>query len=357
MAEENREIRIGVIGLGFGGRTQIPAFSAVPGVKIAAVCSLSPGRLGEISERIGAQPYRNYLDLLEQEELDLVCVSTPPAMHKQMATDVLKRKIHLLLEKPLGLHLAEAREILDAARQAECLAAVGYEFRYAPSRKIIQELLLDDRLGEIRFIIATEFSPLLCNPRTQYPTWVTDAQSGGGIHGSHTIDLLIHFFGDVEWVSAHEKVFVKTRYRNDQPFEATASDAMTCSIGFHSGAVGILAVSPAVAHGGRRLEIRGDKGTLILTDEAHLFYGAVGKPIEEIWFDPQIAASKARIVGDYSLIDRCYQALARDVISATRGENLTLPDIEAAWKVEQVLESIRLSARSKKMIHVANIRE
>lgn len=342
---------VGIAGTGFGLRTHAPAFAGQAGVSIAAIWSRTAGHAVSAAATLGSRPYTDFECMVEVERLGLITIASPPHLHHPMALKALDHGTPVLIEKPLGLSLGQATEIAERARKTGTFVAVAYEFRYAPSRTLITDVVRSGRLGDIRIVVATEFSPLLASAETQCEPWVTDAAQGGGIHGSHTLDFLLHLLGPISSVSAIERTFVKERRRNGRAFTASASDALVTSLEFECGAIGMLAVSPAMGHGGRRLEVRGSHGTLLLVDESRLLFAETGDELSEIWRDEQIRGSRASVRGDHSLIDRCFRHLAEDIVRALRGGNsggTSVPPMLAdALRVEVVLDAIRRSARER----------
>ncbi|MEJ2357786.1 MAG: Gfo/Idh/MocA family oxidoreductase, partial [Deinococcales bacterium] len=93
-------VRVGVIGTGWADRVLIPAFQA-GGVEIAAVASRDVQRARDVASRHGIEVATgSWRDLLEIE-LDLIAVTSPPALHREQAVAVLEAGRHLLCEKPL----------------------------------------------------------------------------------------------------------------------------------------------------------------------------------------------------------------------------------------------------------------
>ncbi len=344
-----KPLLVGIAGTGFGMRTHAAAFAVQADVTIAAVWSRTAAHAEAAAAPLGARPYTELTRMLEDEQLGLLTIASPPHLHHAMAMQALDHGIPFVIEKPLGLSLNEATEIAGRALATGTFATVAYEFRYAPSRKLITEMVRSGRLGDIRIVVATEFSPLLASAETRFEPWVTDAALGGGIHGSHTLDFLLNLLGSVSAVSATERTFVKERRRSGMSYTASASDALVTSLEFACGAIGVLAISPAMAHGGRTLELRGGLGTLLLIDESRLLFAETGDELSEIWSDDHIQASRASVHGDYSLIDLCFGRFAEDVVrtlrTASSGGTSVLPTLAEALRVESVLDAVRRSAR------------
>ncbi len=110
-------VGIGIIGTGFARRVQIPAFLACDGARIVSVAS---GHLE--NARAAAQEFNiehftdNWRETIERDDVDLVCITTPPDTHYEMALHALKFSKHILCEKPMAMSAAEAREMTEKAR-------------------------------------------------------------------------------------------------------------------------------------------------------------------------------------------------------------------------------------------------
>ena len=193
-----KTVRVGVIGTGIGAE-HIRAFQQVPGAVVAAVCSAQRER-AEATARQFAVPRAttDYRDLLGAD-VDAVVITTPPALHRQMALDAIAAGKHVFCEKPLAATLAEAIEMRDAAEAAGIVHMINHQHA-------VRRLVRDDAGADRRRISrhadargrACHLNPAdyLRGPiwSDSKAGWFTDAAQGGGIlagsAGPHLFDML-----------------------------------------------------------------------------------------------------------------------------------------------------------------------
>src|SRR5262249_11202328 len=144
-APTNRPLGVGVIGSGFGRHTQIPAFAQTPGCEVVAVVSRQLARAYaaakgdfEIRRAFDAGDLDRFLKL---DDLDLVCVSSPPDTHRDYSLRAFAAGKHVLCEKPTAMNASEARDMAEAARRSGRLALIDHELRFDPTRRRLRDLV------------------------------------------------------------------------------------------------------------------------------------------------------------------------------------------------------------------------
>lgn len=274
MAE--RTVRIGVIGTGIGAE-HIRAFQQVPGAVIAAVCSAQQER-AEATARQFAVPHAttNYRDLLGAD-VDAVVITTPPALHRQMALDAIAAGKHVFCEKPLAATLAEAVEMRDAAEAAGVVHMINHQTRFGPTYAEMWRLMDAGYLGTPTFAdarISMNPADYLRGPMwsTSKTDWFTDAAQGGGIlagsGGPHLFDLLRWCWGEVEAVTCTAAVTAPTITLADGRAlsDITAPDGFVALLRFVNGATATVRGVPIAYHrGGFSFEFNGTAGALLVT--------------------------------------------------------------------------------------------
>lgn len=123
-------LRAGVVGVGHLGQHHARHYATLPGVTLAGVCDASADRATLIAGRHGVQAWTNLADLLAQ--VDLVSVAAPTSAHFSAAKACLDAGKHVLVEKPIAVTLAEARELVELAARRGCLLQVGHSERFNP---------------------------------------------------------------------------------------------------------------------------------------------------------------------------------------------------------------------------------
>src|SRR5687768_6511960 len=104
-------VGIGIIGTGFARRVQIPAFLALEDARVVPVASATVQNARAAAGEFNIQHFTSdWRETVEHEDVDLVCITTPPRLHREMAIAAVGRRIHVLCEKPMAMSADEAQE-------------------------------------------------------------------------------------------------------------------------------------------------------------------------------------------------------------------------------------------------------
>jgi predicted dehydrogenase len=126
-----KELRIAVIGAGHLGRIHARLLSAMCGVKLVAVVDPLETARESVAAECKSMPVADYRKLLER--VDAAVIAAPTPLHHAIATDFLKRGVHLLIEKPLAATVAEGAELVSLARARQAVVQVGHVERFNPA--------------------------------------------------------------------------------------------------------------------------------------------------------------------------------------------------------------------------------
>jgi len=173
-------MRVGVLGRGFMGRTHLEALHDLPDVEVAAESDIAK--------------------MIADPGVDAVDICLPTNLHAPVALEALQAGKHVLVEKPMALDVASARQMIAAARKLKRVLMVAQVLRFFPMYIALREILSSGRIG----------APLSAMFRRRcgapaWGAWLTDPkQSGGGVFDLliHDMDLCLHLFGKPETISA-----------------------------------------------------------------------------------------------------------------------------------------------------------
>jgi predicted dehydrogenase len=215
-----RNIGVGVVGLGFMGRTHIEAYRAADAAgfanRLVAVCDSDPERRsgrapqgGNITQGSGARqlfdPARvrahAELDaLLDDERVELISICTHTSTHVDFAARALRAGKHVLVEKPLALRAAALEPLLRAAQEAQTLCMPAHCMRFWPGWDWLIERL---RAGTFGAPQSAVFARLGSRPDWS-PVYADDAATGGALLDMHLhdVDFVRHAFGEPRAVQA-----------------------------------------------------------------------------------------------------------------------------------------------------------
>lgn len=127
-------LRYGLIGTGMMGVEHLRNIAALDGADVVAVADPDDGSMAE-ALRVGGSDvnaYRSTADMLADEQLDAVVVSTPNHTHRSVLDELWATDLHVMVEKPLCTTVADALAVRDAARRHSGVVWVGLEYRYMP---------------------------------------------------------------------------------------------------------------------------------------------------------------------------------------------------------------------------------
>ncbi len=136
-------IRVGVIGVGYLGTFHAEKYAAFPGVEFVGVVDADPGRAALIAQKLNTRAFSDVSALFDR--VDAVNVVVPTAFHHRTAKSFLENGIHVFLEKPMTVTIAEADELIDLAHRRGVVLQVGHIERFNPAVTAIKGLLRSPR--------------------------------------------------------------------------------------------------------------------------------------------------------------------------------------------------------------------
>src|SRR5262245_60430011 len=140
-------LRIAVIGVGHLGKHHARILSSLPGAQLVAVVDTNRSRAAEIGSANQAEPLFDYRDVVGR--VDAVTLAVPTEIHAELARDLLAKRIHVLVEKPMARSIDEADGMIDAAGDADVVLAVGQTERFNPALNAARRFLTDPRFIEV----------------------------------------------------------------------------------------------------------------------------------------------------------------------------------------------------------------
>jgi UDP-N-acetyl-2-amino-2-deoxyglucuronate dehydrogenase len=238
-------IGVAIIGAGDIADFHIEAYLRFPErCAIRAVVDLEQPKARQKADKFGLRcdALADYRELIARDDIDMVSICLPPALHAPVSVAFLAAGTHVLCEKPMAPTLEECDRMLGAARQGKATLSVIAQNRFKPDIMRTKSFLDTGALGTILFAQANS---LWWRGSNYYELWWrgTWEKEGGGctfIHAVHHIDLLLWFMGEVEELNA-------TLYNRSHE-NSEVEDLSISSIRFKSGAPASL-VSSLVHHG------------------------------------------------------------------------------------------------------------
>ena len=251
-------VRLGVIGLGNIGQLHAKNIQSdeAPRCELAAVCDSDPRRLEAFD---GIPAFQNPRSLIRSGEAEAVVIATPHFAHTTVGIAALERGLHVLVEKPLSVHKADAEKLLAARSKKAQVFAVMFNQRTNPYFARIKRLIDAGELGEIRrtsWINTDWFRPEAYYASSAWrATWKGE---GGGIlvnQCPHNLDLF-------QWLCGMP-VRVRAHCHMGKYHDIEVEDEVTAYLEYENGATGVFIAGTGEAPGADRFEIVGDRGTVV----------------------------------------------------------------------------------------------
>ena len=224
-----KQLRAGVIGVGHLGQHHARHYATLPGAMLVGVCDASPTRAKLIADRHNVQAWANLDDLLKH--VDIVSVAAPTSAHFSATKACLEAGKHVLVEKPIAVNSAEARELVELAARRGCLLQVGHSERFNP---IMQRMR--------PFIERPAF--IECHRLSAFGERGTDVDV--------VLDLMIH---DLDLVLSFNPGPVEEVRAAGVPVLSSNIDIANARIAFASGCVANLTASRVSTNKMRRLRV------------------------------------------------------------------------------------------------------
>ncbi len=177
----------------------LPALADHPIGRITALCGRDLDRTRSVADSWKIpNAHDNWEAMLDSGEIDAVIVATPNETHFEITMAALERDLPVLCEKPLGMNVAEARKMADAARQRNAITMVPFTYRNMPTNQFVKQLIDDGYVGRPYHLSMRYFAGYARDG--EYAWRFDEAKAGTGILGdlgSHWLDMARWFLGEV----------------------------------------------------------------------------------------------------------------------------------------------------------------
>lgn len=279
---EKKELRIGLIGGGFMGRTHSNGYNRVSNFfsdlqfvpKLQAVCSRREEKVRAFADQWGYETFEtDWKKLVLREDIDAVDICTPNDTHAEIAIAAAEAGKMILCEKPLSRTVAEGEKMVDAVEKAEINNTVWYNYRRIPAVTLAKQIIDSGKLGRIFHYRANFLQDWTINanlPQGGEALWRLDVNAAGsGVTGdllAHCIDTAMWLNGAITDVSAVTETFIKERQHQltGKVEKVGIDDACIFHCHFQNGSLGLFE-STRYARGHKALytfEINGEHASI-----------------------------------------------------------------------------------------------
>lgn len=256
------DFRFGILGCGLISTFHAEAITKIVGAELYGAFDHNTIVREEFCKKYNAVAFESIDELLASDKIDAVCICLPSGLHYDAAKKCIEYGKHIVIEKPMALNSEHAENLVSEAEKHGVFISVISQLRYTEAIKKAKRILESGKLGTIALgnaIMKYWRSPEYYGTSAWRGTWEMD---GGGAlmnQGIHGVDLLQYLMGPVVSVSAYAKTLVH---------DIETEDTLTAVLEYENGALGTIQATTSVAPGyGRRIEIHGSKGSIVLCED------------------------------------------------------------------------------------------
>ena len=333
--------RVGIVGAGFGEKVHLPSYLAHPEFEPVAIAS--PNSAARVAKERSLKGFSSLKEMLAGTELDVVSIASPPFTHHADVLLALKAGKHVICEKPFTLDVAQAEELVAAAKAGGTACGMMHEFRWVPQRLALKELVVNGHVKPLREIEITQLLGFLRADGTRRGNWWFEKEKGGGMAGA----LLSHLIDTATWLAGRYPVrstgMVRTanpnRHDKDHAFTSTVDDGAFALIDYGEGLIARVSADATTAVESMTIAIHAENRTAVssgstMTD-MRLFAVDDDETSELDCAPPKYA--KFASVGDH--VPFVLELLDEFVKQIKTGKS-EVPTFEDALHTQRVLESI-----------------
>ncbi|MBT3286062.1 MAG: Gfo/Idh/MocA family oxidoreductase [Victivallales bacterium] len=307
----------GIIGCGVIAPTHVKGIKACDEAELVACCDIDEEKGKAFAAAHGDIAfYADYLQMVADPKVDVVCVCTPSGLHAECAIAAAEAGKHVFCEKPLDIDRDRMTAMVAACRKADVKLGCVFQSRTQPDNIKIRKAIASGKLGEMTLgdaFLKDYRSRAYYASAGWRGTWALD---GGGAlmnQGVHGIDLLLWLMNDDV-----ERVFARAEHKVR---DIEVEDTCVACLQFKSGAFGTIIGTTSCNPGEtRRIELHGDVGTIIST----------GNKITR-WATAEEADARAKNV----------EPDAQDVEEGTTGDNKAVGSQGHEFLVNDLVQAIK----------------
>jgi len=375
-----RPINVGLVGYGFMGKAhsnaylKAPRFFDLPApLVMRAICGRTAENVKRVAKQWGWETVEtDYRTLVVRDDIDLVDICTDNRSHHEIAMAAIRAGKHVACEKPLALNAEQALRMARAAKEAQVVNTVWFNYRRCPAIGLARRLVQEGRIGRIYHVRATYLQDWLLDERFPLTWRLRRETAGSGAHGdlnAHLVDLARYITGlEFEEVIGLPRTFIAERplpvpRAGRRVGRVTVDDTMLFLARLEEGAAASFEATRFAA--GRknfnRIEINGSRGslawcfermnelefysredqdhvrgfrTVLATEKSHPYVSA--------WWPP------GHVLGyEHTFVNH-----AADIICAIAGRGETAPTFIDGLRCQEVLDAVLESVRRRTWVRV-----
>jgi predicted dehydrogenase len=328
------KVRIGIVGMGNMGKYHADYLikGKVAHAELAAVCSTSPEKLSAYKDSVAV--FGNGEEMIRSGSIDAVLVATPHYQHTSLGICAIENGIHLMVEKPISAHKADAERLIEVSAQHPDIIFGGmFQLRTEPRYLKLKKLIADGDLGDIvriNWIITDWFRTEAYYASGGWrATWKGE---GGGV----LLNQCLHQLDALQWLVGMPSK-VRSFAQCGRFHDIEVEDNVTAYLEYPNGATGVFVSSTGEAPGSNRFEIAGTRGRVVLENDQIKFTRNESCMLEHSKNSP-IGFSKPEVWEidiPFGNAELPHAILMRNFVEAIRNKTpLIAPGVEGIHSVE-----------------------
>ena len=230
-----KKINISIIGTGLMGLQHIKAILKSKKANLHSIVDITDNAK-KLSNKYKIPLYSNIYSLLKSKQLDAVIVATPNQLHEKHTISFLKKKIPVLLEKPISDNIKSAKKIIISAKINKTPLLIGYHRRHNSIVSKVKDIIRSGKLGNI---VSVNILCWLYKHKEYFKESWRIRRGGGplGINLVHDIDMICYLLGSIKYVQA---------FTTNKTRKYKVEDTATVSLIFDSGALCTMNISDTI---------------------------------------------------------------------------------------------------------------
>ena len=228
-------MNFGIIGYGTIAKTHAQVIGRLPDAKLTAIATRTPEKARMAGEKYACAFYTDYREMLKRDDIDIVTICAPAALHLPMALDAAASGKHCIVEKPIEINAERSERIIEAFDKRGLTLSVIFQHRFDPASRLLKDAIDRGTLGKLNYGTA---KTIWFRDEDYYRATVWrgawDGDGGGALMNQaiHSIDLLQYLMGPVEAVCG--------KYDTLYHQEIETEDIGVALLRFKCGAIGVI---------------------------------------------------------------------------------------------------------------------
>lgn len=364
------KLKVGIVSANWGMRAHLPAWHATQEAEVTAVCTSRRETAEAAAREYGiARPFWDAAAMCADPELDIIDVGTRPDLRMPMVLAALEHGKHVFASANFAADLPSARRIRDAARAAGKVCVLDSVFPWQPAHRQVKRMIEAGTTG----------TPFAVNARLHISHFAAADAGGAGWKwfgvrkhgasatrnlGTHSLHLLTWLLGPVDEVAAQVQIArPEWRFDDGTVMQPEVEDTAQLLLRFRSGVMGTLALGwSSPGKSGWQMEITCQDMTVMTVDaegfacgpRLRLLGAAGGKSLAPLDIDPDLLKPAGIMFAEPPVIPQVHDIApaVKQMIRAIRHGESALPDFEASFHVEAVLDATKRAAESRAWVAV-----